>query len=793
MENKTSEARPLSYGTVTEMNRSPRREGNPSQRPFIFITDDGSGTEKLYDILRRCAEIGVGGIIPLPMEHKDDDGISSADELLRFRKFYERLLPECVRLGLRVALSMTKCVESAVIQAEEDRWEYGIRARRLERKIHYCSSDEHVSISLTESPRMSLVAYNEDRDEVVDLREKVRGLTLEWDVPRGNWQIVEYVCVPDTEKNRPDILSKEASGEYFEAAYGLFGDLVEKYLGTTVTHLYIRDLAFDSRNRHDWTEKFNEVFRERYGFDPAAAYPYLFTSSGNNADHYKALLFDCRARMLRDGFLLAAEEFADRNGLELFVSIAEPKLSQCSFVTGDALLDNTVSPCAVFDRSYLYGINSVKLAAGAAFGRAIRDIYAELYRGYPKLEPEIMLRDAEHAFARGANLPAIHVPPHSADNAEDEKKFLKLFKYVSNVRGYLSRGRQVCDIAVIYPIYSLHSAVNLYDAKVKGFEYPDTPCNADYMSLINSICLYSGHDATLLHPDVIVRSARGEKSMLRLEGMSDEGGFRVVVLPSRKFATVGCMRVLKEYFDAGGRIIATGQLPSRAFEFDPADPEKYDREVRDIVDHIFGVAADNPQIMREYCHNTGENGGSAYFLSFAITAADGTDMVNSRTIDDALESLDTCYDVYAPDMPRFESTGALNNPFNEFKRLGLQRHLPGGGMFSHIHKRHGSRDIYFFSNTTDHPASTPIFLRGAHDPVCIDPMEETEWTPECSFVLVEGTVYTRLEISLGRNGSVIIVSEDAERREAELDVSTLEDRTLEARHKNYRKGFQPCR
>lgn len=762
-------------GTIT------KRSGNPELRPFIFVTDDGSGEEKLYKTLRGCVRAGVGGIIPLPKHRSPGEEISYAHELLRFREFYSMLLPECARLGLRTAFSLADCVERTVIAAGEDRWEYGVRSRRLERRIHYCNSGEHLSLHLNESARMSLVAYYEDRDEIIDLRGSVGGDgVLEWDTPRGNWQVIEYICVPDHETERPDILSYDASEQFLEIAYELFADLLEPYMGTTVTHFYFRDLAFNSHNRHDWTENFNDFFSERFGFDPAPCYPYLFTTAGNNADHYKALFSDCRARMLRSGFLLAAEEFADKHGLELFGSITEPKLTECPPITGDALLDNTVIPCAVFDRAYLYGMNSVKLAAGAAFGRSIRDIFVELYRSYPKYDYEIYLRDASHAFARGANLPAIHLPNHTPDEAE---KLHRLFEYIADVRNCLSRGRQVSDIAVIYPIYYLHSTVNLYDAEVKGFEYPDTPYNADYMSVINSICLYSGHDVTLLHPDVVARSARAENGMLRLDGLSDEGGFRVVIFPAQKFCSLGCMRVLKDYFDAGGKIVATGELPCRALEFDPHDPEKYDKEMQAIVDHIFGEAADNPAIMREYCHNRTEGGGEAYFLSFSLTAADGTNMVSSRTIDDALDSLGVDYDVYAPDMPRFESTGALNNPYNEFTRLGLQRHLPGGGMFSHIHKRYEDFDIYFFANTTDSSTRTPLFLRGAHIPFCYDPQDERRWQPEYAHVTVGGAVYTRFDVELARSGSLIVISQDSDGRTAMLDPSALEDQTAAARRK----------
>lgn len=763
---------------LNRIRRFTHHNGNPSLRPFIFVTDVGDDRERLAAELSACLEAGVGGIIPLPMAKMPGDELTYADELIRFRDFYAKLLPECARLGIRVAFSLATCVKKYIISAENDRWETRMRARKLVRRVHYCVSDSDVTVPLSGNERLSVTAYNEDRDEIIDLRGQENGDELRWHTPRGNWQIIEYLSVPDFDDNNVNLLSFDASSEFLETAYALFADLIGPYIGTTVTHFYTRGISFGTRNRRDWADDFNEAFRSRCGFDPAPYYPYLFTYSGNQAHHFKALFSDCRARMLRDGFMLAAEQFAETHGLAPFCSIAEPKLTECSPVTGDALLDNTASPCAVLDRAYLYGMNSVKLAAGAAFGRSIRDVFVELYRSYPDCSAELLLRDACHAFSRGANLPAMMLQKQTEEKTRQMKK---LFSFTASVRNCLARGRQVSDIAVIYPIYFLHSHVNLYDAEIDGFEYPDTPYEADYMSVINSICVYSGHDITLLHPDAVARSARPDGATLRLEGLSDEGGFRVVVLPSQKLCSLACMRVLRDYYDAGGKIIATGELPEAALEFDPADPERYDREMRAIVDHIFGEDADNPEIMREYCHQKGANGGESYFLYFDVTAADGTHMVSSRTVDRALSALGVNFDVYTPEMPHYEATGALNNPYNEFTRLGLQRHLPDGGMFSHIHKRHGDYDIYFFANTTDRTAQTPVYLRGAHAPYLYFPLEERREAAAHEYVRIGGMVYTKFRLELTRSQAVIVLSDGAGTREAGMDVSALPDCTKEVR------------
>ena len=743
-------------------------------RPFVYWRDSGQTADEVLEQVRRSAAAGVGGFIPLPIKDAD---LSPEETTARFKDFYSKLLHAAEAYSLPVAFTLAKCIEKTVVAAEDALWENTMRARRLKRVTHYCNQNEKVNWSISGGVLLSVVAYNEDHDMVVDLRDRIEDDVVLYDLPSGNWRIVQYLSVPDEDSDRVNILSREACDSYFESAYMIFADIFDKYIGKTLTHLNYSGLAYKAVNSHDWSDGFNEVFEERYGFDPAPYYPYLFTVDGNNAPRYKALFSDCRARMLRDGYIAAAETFAKAKGLTLIGTLAESKSTQCSPITGDALLNNTATPGAVFDRGYLYGINSVKIAAGAAFGRAIRDIFVELYRDYKDDSYDVMMRDAVHAFARGANLPALHLP---APGLINQKMISRLLRFTSSVRTALKDGRQVSDIAVIYPIYYLHSCVNMYSADISGFEYADTPADADYMSVINSICLCAGHDVTLLHPDVIARSARPEKDSLRLEGMSDEGGFKVVILPAGRVASLACMRVLRDFFDAGGRIIATGVLPTRAFEFDPADPDKNDKEVAAISEYIFGKDALDSSVIKEYCTNTSAAGGKSFFLYFSKTGIDGVSMVNSLDIRRALSSFKIGYDVFAPEMPKYETTGALNASFNEYSRLGLQKHLPEGGMFNHIHKRFGDRDIYFFANTADRISDTPIFIRGAHIPLCYDPETGAKWKEDYEYVSVYGKVYTRFEISMQPTTSLVVVSEGGEKRKLTIDRTLIRDCTEEA-------------
>lgn len=747
-------------------------DGTAGERPFVFIDFD-TPTEELEGVISRYVALGAGGVIPyLPADTLSDDAEGGAAIEAR-REFYRALLPIAERAGIKVAFTLDKFMEGTLIDAEDAIYEDATRARTLIYHSYPCSDRDELHLTLHDGDRMALTALHEASGETLDLRKLTDEDVLHWRAPYGNWTVTEYTCIVDTEGRRVNLLSYEASARFVRTVWALFDDILRPYVGRVLTVLCYRHLCYGSRNRRDWDPAFNSVFEEKYGFDPAPYYPALFDSIVNDHAHLKALFFDCRAHMLRGGFLRAVDEFAEEMGLTLFGNISEPKLSQCSPITGDAMLDNTVSPCGVFERAYLYGMNSVKVAAGAAFGIGHLDVGCELFRDYRGLRRGIYLRDAEHAFARGANLAAMHLPLPTENN---EEPMDMLCAFGRRMRRVLRGARQIADIAVIYPIYSLHSAVNFYDAEIDGYEYPDTPNNADYMTVIDMICLTTGHDVMLLHPDAVAGGAEVGRGHLRMPGQKEDEAFRAVILPAADICSLASMRVLRDYYDAGGKIIATGALPRRAFEFTPGQ-EDGDREMCEIVDHIFGARASDPAYITDYCYNKNENGGEAYFLYFSLTAADGTAMVQSRDIAGALAAIGIDFDIYLPDFPRYESTGALNNPYTEFVRLGLKQHLPDGGIYSHRHARRGEEDIFFFTNTTDADAKTTVYLRGAHAPRRYDPLLGKYRACEFRYARVSGEIYTALDLDLPTAGCAVLISENEEARRGGIQISLLPDET----------------
>lgn len=724
----------------------------PNRRPIYYFDLPAPDSEAFEDAaelaIERCCRSGFGALIPqLPMGTELD-----AESLFAVKRMYKKLLAAAAERGLSVGFYMDPAFEHAAIRAMGEIGDASLRARLLQCNEYVCTGRKEVNRPIKAGKLLSVVAYSEETGEIIDLRPFVEDGRVRWTAPAGNFVVRQYLSVEDSERDGANYLNYETSRHYIEAVLSLFAEEFTPHLGTTLTMLAYSGVGFLGANRRTWADDFNEKFILRFGFDPAPYYPALFGNVGHRTAHLKACFMTMRASLLQNGILKALHDCAREWKLTPFGSLSEPKLTAPSFSVGDTMLANLYAPCALFDKAYMYGTNSVKVAAGAAYNFDIDRVNGELFRNYRFHDPERLLKDAMNAYARGVNCTAMHL---SAELCEDSR----FGDFTARVQTMLRGGAHVADIAMLYPIYHVHSKVNLYVSPVDGYEYPETQSTTDYMTLINSISIYAGHDLTLLHPETLNTRCHTEDGVLYLDNKQNHEKFRIVVLPATDMISLENLRLLKRFFDGGGKILATGVLPTKAFEYDKKG--EADAEVRRLAEEIFGHDACDPFVMRDYCYNKNENGGEALFLYFNATATDGTKMTRSSTVNEALNSFALPLDVYLPGMPRLECTGGLNSIYPEFHTIGLHRCIPGGGMLNHIHKHNADHDVYYFSNTTEKGYNHHVLLRGA--------FAVEEWNPHtgemrhrtCGFLSYRGEIYTTLRLTLPESASTFFLATPA--------------------------------
>lgn len=745
--------------------------------PFLHMDGDISDDDKITSLIASYRKCGYGGLALLPVYETKPDYATE-----EYYEAYGNILEKLKKAGMSAIYYDDRDFPTGWAGGELAEKYPQLLAKKLCRYEKNCTEGEHVSIPLKmNGATMSLVAFEADTSEVLDLRRFINGDKLEWDVPDGNWIVQQYCCEYAENEKFVNYLDYNACKTFVNLSYKRFADRFEEYIGDTVNITFYDDLQLRTINRRMWDDSFNAVFKEQYGFDPAPYYPALYGDMKGEAEHYRALMFNCRAHMFTEGFFRAVSEFTNAHGLRCTGHVAEQKTTAAPWLFGDGMAVHKYAGACGIDlvHRYMYGFNGLKIVSSAAYNYDCPLVCCEIYGNYLKLDESLLYREAMNAFARGVNYLIPHtlwlsgnarIPHEVSHRSEQFRDVIKPFNdYAARCQTMLRGGRHVCDIALLYPVYSLESQTTLFEAPASGFEFPTTPVNADYMNIINTLMNYCGVDLTVLHPDVFNEKCHVDEGELFLANNVNIERYKLLIVPGSETISVKSLRLIRKLYASGGKIIFTDILPSRALEFNPekTDTADYDSEVNQLICELIGITSVEVNEFEQFYHNSNEAGGEVYYLPASGTAADGTDMVDSALLNAVISNkLDIDLDVRIDDMPRIKNSGILNLQLSSYYNVNLDK--SAGGVFNYIHRRNAGADIYFFANSTRYPYKGRVSLRGSFN-IC------EEWNPN--------------------NGSTRRINHEPEKfgdtdyTTIELDLSEFSSTFIVARHENSTNGI----
>lgn len=277
----------------------------------------------------------------------------------------------------------------------------------------------------------------------IDLTSKLKKSNeMEWQVPEGQWRVVLFGSYVHRKARRPwgletDPLNKAAMDAHFQhtAVPAIKG--LEKYLGTTFTHVHIDSGEIGNP---DWTAKFREEFRRLRGYDP---FPYFAAKAGLavNSPETTERFFEDYERTIGDltiecyyGYL---GELAGKYGLKTHSEAAgyqKPTVDALRALgCNDISMSEFWSRCLEDNGRYIHQLaesqlryhDGIKNAASAAhvYGRPIvqAEAYTVIIRG-PNFHGDLFsLKDVgDRAFCQGLNRMVLHNfihQPESDDRA----------------------------------------------------------------------------------------------------------------------------------------------------------------------------------------------------------------------------------------------------------------------------------------------------------------------------------------------------------------------------------------
>ena len=561
--------------------------------------------EQIHAMRDKC---GFGGFAPLTLRSARPEYLTEA-----YFDRYRLMLETAEQLGLKV------------IFYDDINFPTGTAGGRLAEQYPDCmlknlrKVEEEIVGPLTmirpvpEGTLMAAVAMETETQRRIDLAGFIQDDTMRWEAPSGTWKVMFFVCV--TEGQFVDYLDAEAVKRWMSLTYDEFAKHFGGYFGKTIVQSFFDDAAmvYTSGGR-TWTTSLNRRFKKKYGKDPTLLYPALWYDIGPETEAARVAFFGLRAELMSEGFVRTIHEWCATHGIQVSGHPAGNYEPQPVEVSGDNIKFYEYCDIPLLDSIHYYGHGRAgfKLPISAAFTYDRPVTAVEIYGNYPdaSVDAAMLYRSAMELYVRGANLmiphgmwydPAtMHIPPEiSHRNSRLGAELPAYNRFVGRCSLLLQGGRHVADIGILYPVVALQAA---YRFDVPGLQQPnwgkDAPQWADYLGISDRLTGSVRRDFTFLHPEVLDERCSVTDTTLRLNNADNWEQYPVIIIPGGEVISWSNLRKIQVFYENGGRVVATTQLPFKSAEFGK------DAEVQSAIKAIFGITpqrmvAETPDV--PYC------------------------------------------------------------------------------------------------------------------------------------------------------------------------------------------------
>jgi hypothetical protein len=427
---------------------------------------------------------------------------------------------------------------------------------------------------------MSIVAMNTGTQARVDLTAKARPGSLSWKVPPGTWKIMTFVCVPDGDPN-VDYLEPKQVSKYIDMVYKPYYQRFSKDFGSTLSGAFYDEPTLYRAQGRVWTDRFNEKFRAAHGFSPTPYYPALWCDIGPETQAARNYLFGFRAELYASGYMKTVQDWCTAHGrIPLLGHQDQENVKNPVGVSGDLM------------KCYKYqdvpGIDKIgwdndpegyyKIVSSAAYNWDKAQVMTETYGAMGNLSWDRLYAIVMEQYAKGIN----NFIPHGVWYNLGRVTYLPELSYrnpryatgLADYNAFIGRlnvllqdtGRHVADIAVLYPIATLQAGYH-FDGPLSPYSGGVNVPEADYVYLGELLATQVGRDFTFLHPEVLDERCSVKGNRLTLNNKMNHEEYQVLIIPGHRTIRWSNLKKIKQFYDHGGQVIATGQLPCQSAEF----------------------------------------------------------------------------------------------------------------------------------------------------------------------------------------------------------------------------------
>ncbi|MES2658845.1 MAG: glycosyl hydrolase [Verrucomicrobiota bacterium] len=449
---------------------------------------------------------------------------------------------------------------------------------------------------------MACVAMNTVTLERIDLTPAPSATTVSWNAPAGTWKIMFFTCVKDGDTN-VDYLSPESCDKYTAFVHQKYYDHLSSYFGPdkTIDGLFFDEITIYRAQGRMWTPAFNQRFQEKFGSNPALLYPSLWYDIGADTAYARNQMFGMRAELYATGYPKRVQDWARAHG-NLFLTghQDQEEIVNPSNISGDLM--------KCFKYQDIPGIDKIgggqatekfyKVVSSSASNWDKSRVMSETYGAMGNISISTIYDIAMDQYTKGIN----DIVPHAAWYNPGNVTFLPelsyrnplyasalpgFTKFMSRLNLMLQGGRHVADIGVLYPIATLQGG-NSLDGPLGYYAGGVAIPEADYADvgslLSDNIC----RDFTFLHPEVIDEKCSVDGALFNLANAVNYEQYRTIVLPGQKTISWSNLQKIQQFYNNGGKVIATRLLPSKS-----AEPG-HDADVVSAITSMFPVSSAFP-------------------------------------------------------------------------------------------------------------------------------------------------------------------------------------------------------
>lgn len=419
-----------------------------------------------------------------------------------------------------------------------------------------------------------------------------------YDVPEGNWKIMAFATVKDGD-DLVDFLSADAVDNFIEITHQKYYDTFPEYFGTVIDSAFYDEPPLYRAQGRTWTGEFNKMFEEENGFNPITLYPSLWYDMGDATASARNALLSFRAELFARNYIGNMNDWCNEHGIQLTGHMDQEENVNPVTSDGDLMKCFKYQDIPGVDEisSYDRARKAYKVVSSSANnwdkGLVMTETYGAMGEG---MGIPVMYKDIMNQFAKGINFVVPHAiwhnnqanvqaPPElSWRSAQYGPELANYNNFIGRTSGLLQNGRHVADIGVLYPIDTLQAGF-VFDV---GNPYTGniTPEEADYMEVGDLLSATLRKDFTFLHPEVIQERCTVEGDTFKLNNEVNYENYKVIILPGSKTISWEVLQKVRAFYDNGGKVISTTQLPYMSTE------PGHDQDVIDTIKYMFGVDED---------------------------------------------------------------------------------------------------------------------------------------------------------------------------------------------------------